>query len=303
MAPPAGTDEPSKTTSDLLDSASLLLIGGFTERSKKLVALFSTLTNEFEVLPNLPVPCESACAAVVSGRLVYVAGGLDENQDEMGTLQIFDTVTKTWRVSKKELIMKRDGAAAGVIDNVLYITGGQSEDSCGCLSSVEKLDLCNEESSLLSTTLQVERWLHCVVSKDSWLYIIGGQSGDRVLNSCEAINPSTSERQKIFSMRSPRKQFAAVYLNDCIYAMGGISRNGKYLSTVECFSFKKKSWQFVSSMHKPRCGHSAFVVNKKIYVVGGVDANSVEMYDPQKRSWAIQCEFEIPRICSAIVGL
>jgi len=244
---------------------------------------------------------ESACAAAVAGRLVYVAGGLDENQDELGTLQIYDTVTKTWRISKNELIMKRDGASAAVINDVMYITGGQSEDSCGCLSSVEKLDLTKEESTMLSITLQVERWLHCVVSKDDWLYIIGGQSGDRVLNSCEAINPTTSERQKIFSMRSPRKQFAAVYLNDCIYAIGGMSRNGKYLSTVECFNFKKKSWSFVSSMHKPRCGHSAFVVDGKIYVFGGVDANSVEMYDPKKRSWAMQCEFEIPRICSAIV--
>ena len=301
MSPPVHEDDNEETHS--LDGLSLMLIGGFTERSKKLAALYSTQTKEFEMLPNLPVPCESPCSAAVDGRLVYVAGGLNENQDEIGTLQIYDTVTKTWKVSNKELIMKRDGAAAGVINDALYITGGQSEDSCGCLSSIEKLDLTSEESSLLSITLQVERWLHCVVSKDNWLYILGGQSGDRVLNSCEAINPFTAGRQKIFSMRSPRKQFAAVYLNDCIYAIGGMSRNNKYLSTVECFSFKKKSWQFVSSMHKPRCGHCAYVVDGKIYVVGGVEANSVEMYDPKKRSWSMQCEFEIPRICSAIVRL
>jgi len=55
MAPPAQAAE-TQSSDDAPMIPSLMLIGGFTERSKKLAALFSTISHEFEYLPDLPVP-------------------------------------------------------------------------------------------------------------------------------------------------------------------------------------------------------------------------------------------------------
>ena len=88
-----------------------------------------------------------------------------------------------------------------------------------------------------------------------------------------------------------------------LFTVGGMDVSTKGPTTVDRFDLRTNTWASVASMTGRRVQFGVSVFDGKIYVVGGVDANSVEMYDPKKRSWAMQCEFEIPRICSAIVKL
>ncbi|XP_078494073.1 kelch-like protein 15 [Ciona intestinalis] len=91
-------------------------------------------------------------------------------------------------------------------------------------------------------------------------------------------------------MQTPRCWFAAVVLNNAIYAIGGF--DGKqFLKSVEKYNVDDDTWVYVENMNKEKYGHAACVAQNKIYVVGGGD--SIECYDDQTDKWSVVGETEV----------
>ncbi|XP_078490730.1 kelch-like protein 15 [Ciona intestinalis] len=69
-------------------------------------------------------------------------------------------------------------------------------------------------------------------------------------------------------MKTPRRWFSAVVLNNAIYAIGGY--DGKQaLKSVEKYNVDDDTWVYVENMNMERYAHAACVAQNKIYVVGG----------------------------------
>ena len=90
-------------------------------------------------------------------------------------------------------------------------------------------------------------------------------------------------------MSTQRFEFAAVCLNDYIYAIAG--RSGFTLSsvqnTMEKFDPCSRQWSYVREMKNERFGHSACILREKIFVIGGINADGnmvkeIEIYDPKQ---------------------
>jgi len=82
------------------------------------------------------------------------------------------------------------------------------------------------------------------------LIVLGGQKRHTFYNFMEALSDCDFLSEFGHKMNEKRVDFAAVYLNGQIYAIGGKSHESEWLSSVE--SFDDDSWKFVSQFSKIR---------------------------------------------------
>ena len=90
-----------------------------------------------------------------------------------------------------------------------------------------------------------------------------------------------------------RKEHAAVYLNNYVYAIGGYDgANSQFLNECEKYCIFSNEWTNCASMLVARCAFSATAVNNKyIFIFGGYDGSqrlaSIERYNPEIDSWCM----------------
>jgi RNA polymerase sigma factor (sigma-70 family) len=101
-------------------------------------------------------------------------------------------------------------------------------------------------------------------------------------------------------MSTGRAYVSTVAVNGKIYAIGGTSRSGHGLSSVEEYDPVTNKWTKKADM--PAGGRralSACVINGKIYAIGGEDQytpfSTVEEYDPVANRWARKADMPTPR--------
>ncbi|XP_054724682.1 kelch-like protein 18 [Uloborus diversus] len=75
----------------------------------------------------------------------------------------------------------------------------------------------------------------------------------------------------------------------CIYAVGGLTKSGDSLSTVEVYDPKVGRWQLAEAMTMLRSRVGVAVMHNKLYAIGGYNGterlSTVEVYDPEARTW------------------
>lgn len=91
-------------------------------------------------------------------------------------------------------------------------------------------------------------------------------------------------------MLQARENFALVYLNGRVLAVGGYEAAS--LSSVECYDPFKNKWEFVAPMNLKRHSHSAAIHKNRLFVLGGIARvmnvnDSIEYYDPTVDKWTM----------------
>lgn len=74
-----------------------------------------------------------------------------------------------------------------------------------------------------------------------------------------------------------------------IYAVGGLTKNGDSVSTVEIYDPEKKEWRMGEAMSMMRSRVGVAVSGNKLYAFGGFNGTerlaTVEIYDPKTKKW------------------
>ena len=74
-----------------------------------------------------------------------------------------------------------------------------------------------------------------------------------------------------------------------IYAVGGLTKNGDSLSTVEVYNPQTGRWRMAEAMTMLRSRVGVAVMNNKLFAIGGYNGSerlsTVEVFDPKNRSW------------------
>ncbi|KAK1318992.1 F-box/kelch-repeat protein [Acorus calamus] len=89
-----------------------------------------------------------------------------------------------------------------------------------------------------------------------------------------------------------RFDFAYAELNGLIYVVGGYGADGERLSSVEAYDPNRNEWTLIEPLRRPRWGCFASAIQGKLFVMGGRssftigNSRSVEIYDPELRSWS-----------------
>lgn len=95
------------------------------------------------------------------------------------------------------------------------------------------------------------------------------------------------ERRLLF--QSTRCQSRVANTFGIIYAVGGLTRNGDSVSTVEMYDPKTSTWTMSQNMSMLRSRVGVAVMNSKLYAIGGYNGHerlsTVEVFDPELKKW------------------
>jgi N-acetylneuraminic acid mutarotase len=135
--------------------------------------------------------------------------------------------------------------------------------------------------------------LPLVVLADGRVLAAGGHDGNRTLSSAEVFEPATGSWRAVGSMRTARRNHAAVRMADGrVLVMGGtFSASFGALASAEVFDPGTGRWTPVADMAEARNDPAAVALEDgRVLVVGGHDVDrhpvrSAELYEPATGRW------------------
>ncbi|MEO8681553.1 MAG: kelch repeat-containing protein, partial [Vicinamibacterales bacterium] len=229
-----------------------------------------------------------ASVGVINGKM-YVVGGCVTSDCRIGVtnaLEIYNPATNTWS-NGAPMITGRLGAAAGVIDGRLYVTGGTLAcPPCAPTSVTESYDpVTNTWTPGAPIPVPHEMPASAVVN--GLLYVIGGYErsttspyaggpGGRV----DVYDPAANSWTTRTPMPTARYGAAVGVFNGTIHVAGGYG--SAFLATNESYDPQSNTWTGEPPMLTARTYLSAGVVNSKLYVVDGTNGaqlNTNEAFD------------------------
>lgn len=188
----------------------------------------------------------------------------------------------TW-VSDSSMLRARRTAASTVLNNKLYITGGEFDRYNG-LGDFDRVAIPHAECYDFSrktwyeiASMQTSRFAHTLSAANGKMYVIGGDNGAQMFRTIEEYDPSRNRWQTIGGIPAPRAAHAAVTIDNIIYIVGGfVFENNSREMSSEVFRLDPatQSWEFVGRLNTPRAFHQAVAHSGQIIVMGGLTEDS-----------------------------
>lgn len=202
------------------------------------------------------------------------------------------------------LATPRSGFAAGVVNGILYLVGGEGP-GLQAVASVEAYDPVTNSSTAKAPLLTL-RSAHGVGVVNGVLYTVGGSGQNGRVGSVEAYDPVTNSWSTKAPLPTPRAQLAVAVLNGIVYAVGGVDQDNHIVATVEAYDPVTDTWTAKAPLLAPAYNQFASAVNGVLYVGGGASVNTwfgLEAYDPVTNSWTEKAAPPAPPRQHAVAGV
>jgi hypothetical protein len=233
----------------------------------------------WQPLTDLATPRLVTGLAAVRGAL-YAIGGRNYDED-LATIEAWDTLGGPWRTLGQEMPATGQGMAVCVVDSLAYVFGGVTNDGLRFVLS-NTVDVFNpaDGSWRTVTTMGSYRAYHQAVLLNGKVYLIGGYGGASpvmaaagALSSIEAFDPATGSVTPVAAaLPQARMYFGAEALNGRIYVLGGVSSTSYETPLNSIVSWAPgESWWRPQARSLPVGLHSfaTCVSDNGIYVIGG----------------------------------
>lgn len=166
-------------------------------------------------------------AVAVLGDNIMVMGGRDSTKRPVAFIQSYNISSDEWKL-EGDLPYPVSGAAACVIDDTCYLSGGTVPRTTGhCTSTNHILKLKLTQWANAGGLIQA-RSNHGMCAGSGLAYVLGG--GDdkgKSLTSLESYDPLTRQCTLLSPIPWARVGSSIVYLNKCIVTPGGRGPNDK----------------------------------------------------------------------------
>ena len=264
----------------------IFLVGGLTVREKHLqsVERYDLPLQQSFAMPDMTVARSGLGTAILNKKL-YVVGGHDGNCVlKTGECLDFGKGSWTWVM---QLSHPRRNLGFCTDNTRMFAVGGQV-DSTTTLNSVEAFDPREGLWKLIAPLEQARKYANVVTYKNC-LYVVGGNCGKDYLQSCERYELRMDKWVQIPSLP---KNFGAngltVYDNKIVTVGGFDSR--QCLDTSFAFNDLTNVWELLpGNTSSRRTGLGAVTAGHKLYALAGHSGenylNTVEVYNPQMKSW------------------
>nr|WP_275447086.1 kelch repeat-containing protein [Pseudoalteromonas sp. Of7M-16] len=255
------------------------------ESSAQLEAFdLEVVSNPWQVLPNLPTYRRGPEGVEINGK-IYVLGGLNQNNEHMSDVDVFDTSTKSWE-SITSMQLARWSHTANAIDNQIYAIGGQSTVSIGGNSTISSVEVFNLETQQWTAraSMDTPRDNHASCVYDGEIYVFGGRNGPTTLTTVEKYNPADDS----WSYRESNSNLGwgsqCVTFGGEIYVFGGASNEKGF----EVYDPVSDLWVRSGELNQPmRYGFSVEAIERNIYIIGGyVARDTVHVFDTASSIWS-----------------
>ena len=289
------------------NGSKLFCLGGEENPSGAFLVQDYSAKDEIKI-PSLPIKVKNHSSTSFN-KTLYCLGGRDQ------TNEIGASTNKVWQLRLDSKPLKWEQIASlnenrtftdvVVYQRTLVVVGGGNGRNI--FSSGECfVKIMNKWQAI--PNLNCARFGHQLVVCDERLYALGGWNIS-TLSSVERLSSLTDKWQYGEPMKTPRKYFAALNYQNCIYVIGGKSQErDAVISTTEKYNPIEGRWTFVCELNFARYSHTASVLQNKIFVVGGCNSSGtavkeIECYDTITNEWSVvgKTDFEFVDHSSVVV--
>ena len=138
--------------------------------------------------------------------------GERNRQRRIVSLERYDPSTNEWEEEAlAPLPTARYEAGMAVLDDKLYVAGGESEDDGTTSNLVERYDLATKSWEAVAPLAEA-RYDHAVAVLDGKLYAVGGYNHNGALSSVERYDPAVGAWEAVAPMATARMKAFAVLM-------------------------------------------------------------------------------------------
>jgi len=216
---------------------------------------------------------------VASGNQLIAVGGVQAVGQVKPAIFInsIDTISSTGSKWQTAFTMPASlaGSAVCSIGSKVYCIGGMI-NATTVSNKILEYDASTGTLNTI-TSLQSARAYSQAVVDSGKIYVIGGWGGSadfgqgNSLSSMEIFDPATKlVTIAADSLKTARYYFCAAVVNGKIYAIGGCTRTGSGISSIEEYDLQYKSWTVKAQLPEPRSYCAAVSYQNKVYIIGGI---------------------------------
>ncbi|OLA99104.1 MAG: hypothetical protein AUH08_12545, partial [Verrucomicrobia bacterium 13_2_20CM_54_12] len=236
------------------------VVGGYDAdaHSTATVQVYNPTTDTWTLAQALPIAVNHNAAAVAGGKIYSFGAGVGETF-------VYDPNSNSWAARASSHYVHRGTAAVGVINNRIYVTGGEGTPSQRELEVYDPV----ANTWTVKAPMSVPRNHTAGGVINGKFYVVGGRAGPST-DALEVYNPQTNTWSTLAPMPTARSGFAAAVVNNELWVFGGEDPQTLVLrAEVEVYSPATNSWRQLPNMPLPRHGIWASVIGNKIYIPGG----------------------------------
>ena len=231
---------------------------------------YDPAANAWITLANLPIASSNITYQYNVGA--YFDGALysfgTSWQDGNGIVLRYSIAGDAWSVlDGVTLPESRYGAAAAVLGNLIYVSGGYA----GAPS--RRVDAFDPTGNTFTRIADLPVGLHdhamVALPARGSLCVVGGESTDGYESGCYEYSPDSNSWVERASLPAPRGAAAAFTIRNRVYLAGGRSTAGASAAVYE-YHPAADAWAERASMASARYQHGAAVVSGRGYVYGGL---------------------------------
>ena len=288
------------TTPRCLDERGIVYVvgGNDIDDGHTLVSKFHPIRGHWQTVPSMPDFNYRTSVSVLAGKL-YVIGGMTHFEYSCkNTVHVYSPMTDEWRSGAPMNAKRKDHASCTVHDRI-YVCGGSSNRNL--LKTCEVFEAGDKWT--YTRSMKTARRALAVVAFQGLVWVLGGYTGDRVINSVEVYYPQLDQWYDGPGMIRERAGHAAAALGEKLYVFGGQDSR----RTVECcevfyggqFTALKKPMPIPSSQF------AVAVSGRLIYCFCNFPRkdNKTQVYDTDMDEWSSGLSLKRHGISAAAVTI
>jgi N-acetylneuraminic acid mutarotase len=198
----------------------------------KQVWKYSTLTNSYEKLPDLPRALGVGQLKYLNGKLHFM-GGADLSRNDVSAHYVLDlnNLTIGWKTAAP-LLGAVNQAGGAVLGGKIYVVGGaRGHDAAGVAQKTLQVydETTNKWQKLADMTTARDHIASSVVVVGNRIIVLGGETSYNVTSKLvSAYTPSTNTWVELTQMPAARSGGVAALLNNNLYYSGGNFATNNY---------------------------------------------------------------------------
>ena len=267
---------------------------------------------QWESLAPAPTPRTEA-AAVALAEEIYLMGGFVLGGASVPLVEIYDTVTDTWRPGPP-LPIPVNHAYAAAVDGTVYIFGGYLGPAFG--GALQPLALPTDRAFALQdgiwesiAPLPAPRGAGSAAVVGDKVYLVGGVDGDSLAHETLVYDTRRDRWAEIDGLPPARQHLGVTSFRDHIYALGGrvdlLNSNMPYAHLLDA---RRAAWRELPMMPVASGGLGAAATSNG-YVIGAGGEHQtgvfgdVNAFDVFRRKWRGLPDMPTPRHGLGVVAI
>jgi len=267
------------------------------------ISIVMAAEDSWETMADMPTARSKLGVAVVDGKIYAIGGYLDQISfsGHLGTNEMYDPATNTW-ATKESMPTARDRFGIAVVQNKIYVIGGETDD--GYTGANEVYDPLTDtwETRTSMPTVRADLSANVV---DEKIYLISGTetygygAWPRGINVTEVYDPATDSWTTKTSIPTAVCGYASAVVDNRIYVIGCIGWAEPSSDINQIYNPETDTWALGSSMptwfteRAAAAATTGMFAPKRIHILWDDEHH---VYDPENDSWSTATSMPTPRL-------